>query len=151
MPLAVLWLRLGRCGLLRLFYRQRTAIQLPPVFLDLFEFTARGDKLALIRKPRHQRTGKAGLRLGHQAFQLRDARADALVRGIQLVAVIEIVMRRIDEEARRLIDWAMDRQTPSGILSEQFDPESGEPLSVSPLVWSHAELINTLLDFYKVK
>jgi len=31
-------------------------------------------------------------------------------------------------------------------LSEQFDPETGAPLGVTPLVWSHAELVNTLLD-----
>jgi GH15 family glucan-1,4-alpha-glucosidase len=35
---------------------------------------------------------------------------------------------------------------PSGVLSEQINPSTGAPLSVTPLVWSHAELINTLLD-----
>lgn len=55
------------------------------------------------------------------------------------------------EEAKKLLDWAMSRTLPSGILSEQFDPEDGHPLGVAPLVWSHAEFINTVLDVYEVK
>jgi GH15 family glucan-1,4-alpha-glucosidase len=52
------------------------------------------------------------------------------------------------DEAADLINWALDRRAPSGALSEQFDPENGTPLGVMPLVWSHAELVNTILDFY---
>jgi GH15 family glucan-1,4-alpha-glucosidase len=54
-----------------------------------------------------------------------------------------------EEEARSLIDWALDRQFASGVLSEQYDAETAEPLSVAPLVWSHAELVNTILDYYQ--
>lgn len=50
------------------------------------------------------------------------------------------------EKAERLVEWAEQRMLPSGAMSEQFDPENGSPLSVTPLVWSHAELVNTLLD-----
>ena len=53
------------------------------------------------------------------------------------------------EEAKKLLDWALEKRLPSGILSEQFDPVDGKPLGVAPLVWSHAELINTLLDYYE--
>jgi GH15 family glucan-1,4-alpha-glucosidase len=53
------------------------------------------------------------------------------------------------EKARQLVDWTLSRELPSGALSEQFDPESGSPLGVTPLVWSHAELVNTLLDLNK--
>lgn len=53
------------------------------------------------------------------------------------------------EDAQRLLDWALARQLPSGALSEQFDAETAEPLGVTPLVWSQAELINTLLDLNK--
>lgn len=52
-------------------------------------------------------------------------------------------------DAKALLDWVLARELPSGVLSEQFDPENGTPLGVSPLVWSHAELINTLLDLSK--
>jgi GH15 family glucan-1,4-alpha-glucosidase len=50
------------------------------------------------------------------------------------------------EECEALLSWALARALPSGILSEQFDPETGEPVGVGPLVWSHAEFINTVLD-----
>ncbi len=50
------------------------------------------------------------------------------------------------QEARQLIDWTRLRALPSGSFSEQFDPENGAPLSVTPLVWSHAEFINIALD-----
>ncbi|HVX48262.1 MAG TPA: glycoside hydrolase family 15 protein [Candidatus Saccharimonadales bacterium] len=53
------------------------------------------------------------------------------------------------DKAHRLLDWALARELPSGALSEQFDPESGSPLGVTPLVWSHAELVNTILDLNK--
>ncbi len=53
-----------------------------------------------------------------------------------------------DDEAKKLVDWTLEHALPSGALSEQVDPTTGEPTSVLPLVWSHAELINTLLDLY---
>lgn len=53
------------------------------------------------------------------------------------------------DAAASLLEWALERTLPSGILSEQFDPENGSPLGVSPLVWSHAELVNTILDLYE--
>jgi GH15 family glucan-1,4-alpha-glucosidase len=55
------------------------------------------------------------------------------------------------DRARRYIDWSIGHTLPSGMLSEQINPITGEVLSVTPLVWSHAELINTILDFNKVK
>lgn len=55
------------------------------------------------------------------------------------------------DEARRLIEWVMSHALPSGALSEQLDPENGEPLSVTPLVWSHAEFINTVLDLSHIQ
>jgi len=54
------------------------------------------------------------------------------------------------DKAKELVQWALDRREPSGALSEQFDPESGTAISVTPLVWSHAELINTILDLSKI-
>ena len=50
------------------------------------------------------------------------------------------------DKAQELLAWSLARETESGVLSEQFDPETNAPLSVLPLVWSHAELINTILD-----
>lgn len=48
------------------------------------------------------------------------------------------------ERARDLLRWALDHAHPSGLLPEQTHPESGEALSVSPLTWSHAEVLKTL-------
>jgi GH15 family glucan-1,4-alpha-glucosidase len=50
------------------------------------------------------------------------------------------------EKAKDMLNWALARQTNSGALSEQFDPETGTSLGVTPLVWSHAEMVNTVLD-----
>ncbi len=48
------------------------------------------------------------------------------------------------EGARRLLDWTVAHQLPGGLLSEQVHPHTGEPLSVSPLTWSHAEFVITV-------
>lgn len=55
------------------------------------------------------------------------------------------------DRAKHYIDWAISKALPSGILSEQINPETSAPTSVAPLVWSHAELINTILDYSKIK
>ncbi len=51
-----------------------------------------------------------------------------------------------DDRARAIMDWAASKATASGMLSEQVDPATGVQVSVAPLVWSHAEYINTALD-----
>ncbi len=58
---------------------------------------------------------------------------------------------RIDrlDKTKMYIDWAIRAALPSGVMSEQVNPGNGQPLSVTPLVWSHAELINTVLDLVK--
>lgn len=55
------------------------------------------------------------------------------------------------DNARQLLEWAVSRELQSGVLSEQFDPETGAPLGVTPLVWSHAEMVNTILDLSRFK
>jgi GH15 family glucan-1,4-alpha-glucosidase len=50
-------------------------------------------------------------------------------------------------KAKSIVEWTMQHSLPSGVLSEQINPTDGKPLSVAPLVWSHAELINTILDY----
>lgn len=54
------------------------------------------------------------------------------------------------EGAQKLLQWGLDRMQPSGSLGEQYDPENGSSLGVVPLVWSHAELINTILDLSRI-
>jgi glucoamylase len=54
------------------------------------------------------------------------------------------------DKAKHYIDWTIDRALPSGMLSEQINPDNSAPLSVTPLVWSHAEILNTILDLAKL-
>jgi glucoamylase len=49
--------------------------------------------------------------------------------------------------AHDLLAWVESRKTASGLLPEQLDPFSGAPLSVSPLTWSHAELVATVAAY----
>jgi len=53
------------------------------------------------------------------------------------------------EKAKYYLEWTLGKTLPSGVLSEQVNPTTGEQVSVSPLVWSHAEFINTALDVSK--
>jgi GH15 family glucan-1,4-alpha-glucosidase len=39
----------------------------------------------------------------------------------------------------------------SGVLSEQLNPYTGEQLSASPLTWSHAEYVETIIELLKKK
>jgi GH15 family glucan-1,4-alpha-glucosidase len=50
------------------------------------------------------------------------------------------------DKALHYIKWALDNSLSSGLLSEQISPEDSKIVGVTPLVWSHAELINTILD-----
>ncbi|HBD06999.1 MAG TPA: glycoside hydrolase family 15, partial [Syntrophobacteraceae bacterium] len=47
-------------------------------------------------------------------------------------------------EALNLVSWVTEKALPSGVLAEQLNPITGEPLSVSPLTWSHATYITTV-------
>lgn len=40
-----------------------------------------------------------------------------------------------------LLSWVADRALPSGVLAEQVNPYTNDPLSVSPLTWSHATFV----------
>lgn len=51
------------------------------------------------------------------------------------------------EEALEPLLWVARRATPSGLLPEQLDPFTGEQLSVTPLVWSHASHVTAVHDF----
>lgn len=50
------------------------------------------------------------------------------------------------QPALNLIDWALKRAFATGALPEQTNPLNGSPLSVAPLTWSHATLIDAMLD-----
>ena len=50
------------------------------------------------------------------------------------------------ESANAILKWVRDLAWSSGILAEQIDPRTLEEASVSPLCWSQAEYVSTLLD-----
>jgi glucoamylase len=49
--------------------------------------------------------------------------------------------------ALEILEWAASRALPSGVLAEQVHPYTGEPLSVSPLTWSHATFVKTVQEY----
>ncbi len=57
----------------------------------------------------------------------------------------------IDElrEAMPILDWVANHALPSGVLAEQVHPYSNAPLSVSPLTWSHATVVSTLVAYLR--
>jgi len=47
-------------------------------------------------------------------------------------------------QAIPLLHWVHNHVLRSGVMAEQVNPFTSEPLSVSPLTWSHAEYIMTV-------
>ncbi|MDP8235695.1 MAG: glycoside hydrolase family 15 protein [Candidatus Erginobacter occultus] len=62
----------------------------------------------------------------------------------------EIARARSREELEKgweLLEWVVNRALPSGVLAEQVDPRTGEPVSVSPLTWSHATFVAAVQEY----
>lgn len=53
------------------------------------------------------------------------------------------------EKALPILDWAADHALPSGVLPEQADPFTNDPLSVSPLAWSHATVVTVVRQYLR--
>src|SRR5690606_41627100 len=51
------------------------------------------------------------------------------------------------EAALGPLEWVAERAVRSGLLPEQLDPFSGAPLSVTPLIWSHAAFVKAVRDY----
>ncbi|MEN6383564.1 MAG: glycoside hydrolase family 15 protein, partial [Phycisphaerales bacterium] len=75
------------------------------------------------------------------------------------LAYYYVVISKNEEDLSRAMDllkWVQSRALPSGVLAEQVDPLTNEPLSVSPLTWSHSTFIlvvqaylNKLIEMHK--
>lgn len=52
------------------------------------------------------------------------------------------------QEAAKDIEWTT-RFVNFSMLSEQLNPYNGEPLSATPLTWSHAEFVRTVIEYDK--
>ena len=66
---------------------------------------------------------------------LADYRIAAAKKKADLKGVIEI------------LEWTAKNALASGVLAEQLDPEAGEPVSVSPLTWSHSTFVATVMNY----
>lgn len=59
--------------------------------------------------------------------------------------------RTVTEEmltkVREYLSWVVKYETSSGVLPEQMHPYTGAPLSATPLVWSHAVYVETVLMY----
>lgn len=51
------------------------------------------------------------------------------------------------DEALPILGWVADHALRSGCLAEQVDPERNEPISVSPLTWSHGAYISVVQEY----
>lgn len=51
------------------------------------------------------------------------------------------------EPARKILDWVGEHALPSGVLAEQLDPHTGDPVGTSPLTWSHGTLVLTITEY----
>jgi glucoamylase len=63
---------------------------------------------------------------------------------------IETAKKRGDlSKAQELMNWATAHAFDSGIMAEQLNPRTGEPLSVSPLTWSHGAFVDCVNRYTK--
>ncbi|MCW5937890.1 MAG: glycoside hydrolase family 15 protein [Fimbriimonadaceae bacterium] len=62
-------------------------------------------------------------------------------------AQAELYLRGMEakDDVLETLAWVCSKASPTGVLPEQLHPETGEHLSVSPLTWSHAEFVATVL------
>ncbi len=51
------------------------------------------------------------------------------------------------ERGMALLKWAAKNALPSGAMPEQINPYSGEPVSATPLLWSHAEFVLAVCEY----
>jgi GH15 family glucan-1,4-alpha-glucosidase len=54
------------------------------------------------------------------------------------------------ERPLALLRWCASKALPSGVLAEQVHPYTGDPLSVSPLTWSHAAFVSAVQHYARV-
>jgi len=53
------------------------------------------------------------------------------------------------EKALAILKQVAVQARPSGVLSEQFDPATGEHVSVAPLTWSHSTYVAAVHNYLR--
>ena len=51
------------------------------------------------------------------------------------------------EKALKILSWVADHALRSGVLAEQINPQTDEPISVAPLTWSHGTFIAAVQEY----
>ena len=51
------------------------------------------------------------------------------------------------KSALPIFEWTASHALESGILAEQVNPYTNDPISVSPLTWSHATVVSTAIKY----
>ena len=51
------------------------------------------------------------------------------------------------DKGKELLQWVVNHSAESGILAEQIHPYNNQPLSVSPLTWSHSTFVLTVVEY----
>jgi glucoamylase len=50
-------------------------------------------------------------------------------------------------DAIKILEWVDEHKLPSGVLAEQVNPYTNAPMSVSPLTWSHATVVDVVQSY----
>jgi GH15 family glucan-1,4-alpha-glucosidase len=51
------------------------------------------------------------------------------------------------KKVEKLLHWVADHSLESGVLAEQIHPYNNQPLSVSPLTWSHSTFVLAVIEY----
>lgn len=103
--------------------------------------------VASIRTAR-ERLGRTGLYIRFIGDDYYGASDAPNVWPVISLWMAQIALERDEiDVAKTLFDAVLALRSPSGILPEQVDPQTHRWTSLAPLIWSHAELISTIIDY----
>ncbi len=51
------------------------------------------------------------------------------------------------DRAKEIFSWVVRHAQPSGVLSEQLNPQTGEQVCAAPLTWAHAAYVSAVLKY----
>lgn len=51
------------------------------------------------------------------------------------------------KKIKKYFDWCLEHSLNSGVLAEQIRSDNGQPMSATPLIWSHAEYVTTVTEY----
>jgi GH15 family glucan-1,4-alpha-glucosidase len=69
---------------------------------------------------------------------------------LRILHKIEVTQEDL-AKVEKTLDWVTSHMYASGVLAEQLDPYSGESLSATPLVWSHAVYVDLVIEYLKAR